>query len=95
MTFARPIRRELRKRMNAECPEVEEPTRVGTRRFPDDGTRAGMAALLLYGAFGFCRSVGRLASAIGAEARPREASEVVSRLTCRADLSAKSTSSDS
>jgi uncharacterized protein YdeI (YjbR/CyaY-like superfamily) len=87
--FAQPILRELRARVHAACPGVEESIRWGMPTFLHHGILAGMAAFKAHCAFNFWKSDLLAESAVGSKAGARESLEALGRMTRASDLPSK------
>ena len=83
--FARPILRELRARVHASCPEVEESIRWGMPAFLHHGPLAGMAAFKAHCTFGFWKHELLLGTKVGSAG----AMGSFGRLASEADLPGK------
>ena len=79
--FARPILKELRRRMRAACPDVEEDMKWSAPAFMYKGILANMAAFKQHAAFGFWD--GMFAEQTG---KAKEAAGQFGKLTSVADL---------
>ncbi|MEY4673071.1 MAG: hypothetical protein RL148_855 [Planctomycetota bacterium] len=83
--FAQPVLAELRSRIHAACPEVEETVKWGAPAFVYHGPLAGMAAFKAHCAFGFWKSELLQAE----QAQSREAWGSFGRITGVGDLPTK------
>src|SRR5688500_1449336 len=80
--FAKPILKEIRQRVHADCPEAEETLKWSTPTFDYEGILCSMAAFKQHCAFGFWKS----ALVLGDAAKGPDAAGQFGKLTQASDL---------